>query len=177
MKRIIFFALLVMSTYLLYGQSQSDEKAIESLVQDIAEAWTAGNGEGFARHFADEHDFYVWNGLYFPDQTKEANARSHQQIFDTFYKDTRHYAVLDKIRFVKEDVAVIMVMSAVVPKTAPAPEHPGVLWSATLLKSDNQWKIVSFHNADIEILDSPASRAKSPVPTEKMYSKWYATIK
>ncbi len=174
MKKTILFALIMTTHLFLFGQTATDEQALSNIVKDMANAWTNGDGEGFATHFASEHDFFVWNGMYFSGLTKERNAESHQQIFDNHYKDTKHYAVLDKIRFVTEEVVVILVMSAVVPKLAPVPEHPQVLWSATLLKKDGAWKIVSFHNADIEILDHAVSRANAPIPPEVMFKSWYS---
>ncbi len=174
MKKTILFALAMTTHLCIFGQTNSDKKALYNIVDDMATAWTNADGKGFAQHFASEHDFFVWNGMYFSGLTKERNAESHQHIFDGQYKDTKHYAVLDKIRFVTKEVAVILVMSAVVPKSAPAPEHPQVLWSATLLKKEGAWKIVSFHNADIEVLDNAVSRANSPMPVEIMFKNWYS---
>ncbi|MCB0670210.1 MAG: SgcJ/EcaC family oxidoreductase [Saprospiraceae bacterium] len=174
MKNGIIAFFLISSHSGLVAQNQVDEQAIRDIVSDIATAWTNGDGPGFAEHFAEDHDFFVWNGIYMTGLSKSQNAENHQRIFDTMYKDTKHYAVIDKIRFVTEDVAVLTTMSAVVPKSAPAPEHPQVLWSATLVKNSGKWEIVSFHNADIEILDTADSRANAPFPVEVMFEKWYS---
>lgn len=175
MKNLIVVLGCLLSVSLM-AQNEKDEMAIRQIVSDMATAWTNGDGAGFAEHFADNHDFFVWNGLYLSDLSKSDNARNHQQIFDGMYKGTKHYAVVDKIRFATADVAVVLVMSAVVDKGEPAPEHPGVLWSATVLKNGQKWEIVSFHNADIEILSSAESIAKSPVPVEVMYKNWYTAF-
>ena len=171
----LLILILLVSVFSLFAQNTEDEQALHNIVNDMATTWTAGDGAGFAKHFADGHEFFVWNGMYMKDITKEQNAGGHQHIFDTEYKDTKHYAVLDNIRFVTDDVAVIMAMSAVVRKGSPIPEHPQVLWSATLLKKNGTWQIVSFHNADIEILDNAVSRANSSIPVEVMYKSWYDT--
>lgn len=174
MKNFAFVVILLLFGLNLFSQNQKDEKAIHKVVEDMAKAWTNGDGKAFAEHFADEHDYFVWNGLYTPQLTKDQNAQNHQRIFDQQYKDTKHYAVVDKVRFVTAEVAVVLVLSAVVAKSAEMPKHPQVLWSATLKKEERGWEIVSFHNADIEILDTAASRANSPIPVEVMYKNWYA---
>ncbi len=173
MKNTITLLACFLSLNLIFGQTKEDEKAICCIVDDMAKAWTNANGAGFAQHFTEEHEFFVWNGLYTSDLTKERNAQMHQHLFNTSYRDTKHYAVVDKIRFVTNNVAVVLVMSAVVPKSDPIPEHPQVLWSATLVKSDGAWKIASFHNADIEILDNAVTRSNSPIPISVMYKSWY----
>lgn len=175
MKKIYITSLMIFITVTAYSQLESDEIKIRDIVSDLAQAWTESDGQRFASHFADDHDFFVWNGLYSPDLSVEQNAAGHQAIFDSQYKNTHHYAVVDKVRFVTNDVAVVIAMSAIVPKGQVAPEHPQVLWSATMLKKKNKWKIVSFHNADIEILDNAVSRANSPIPVEVMYRNWYSS--
>lgn len=176
MMKNLIVALGCLMSASLAGQSQADETAIRNIVSDMATAWTNGDGKGFAQHFADEHDYFVWNGIYIPNLSKEDNARNHQHIFNEQYNNTKHYAAVDKIRFVTADVAVVLTLSAIAPKDAPAPEHPDVLWSATMKKTNGKWQIVSFHNADLEILESAESRSNSPIPVEVMYKNWYAAF-
>ena len=175
MRNLIILLLTLFIATTVFGQSKDDEKAIDNIVQEMAEGWSNADGAIFAKHFAEEHDYFVWNGLYHKNMSKEQNAYGHQSLFDKEYKNTTHYAVLDKVRFITENVAVALVTAAVVSKGESMPEHPQVLWSGTLLKENGIWKIVSFHNADIEILDNAVSRANSPIPIESMYKKWYDT--
>lgn len=174
MKNLLVLLFTIVASNLLISQSTEDDRQIRQIVKDMADAWTAGSGEGFVAHFAEEHDFFVWNGLYSPFANREQNAKSHQQIFNTIYKDTQHYAVVDKIKFVADDVAVLHTMSAVVKKGEPKPEFPQVLWMAVLKKENGKWSIVSFHNADLEILDNAESMANSPIPPQVMYKNWFS---
>lgn len=158
----------------LFSQTAQDEQAIRDLVATMADAWTEGNGERFAVAFADEHDYIVWNGMYLKGINPQVNAQSHQQIFNTVYKDTEHYATVDKIKFIREDLALIHVLAAVAKKGEGRPENPGVLWSGLLEKQNGAWKILSFHNLDLEVFQDERMRQQSPVPPEVMYASWYA---
>lgn len=174
MKNLLLLTMMMLTSVFIYSQTNEDEKAIRKIVDDMATAWTNGNGEGFAEHFSDEHDFFVWNGIYMSSMDKAGNAHNHQMIFDNQYKDTHHYATIEKIKFLADDVAVLRTMSAVVKKGEARPEYPQVMWMAVLQKNKGKWEIVSFHNADIEILEDFTSRSSAPFPVEVMYKNWMA---
>lgn len=165
-----FFFLLTVSAS---AQNATDEGAIQQIVEDMATAWTAGSGEGFARHFANDHDYVVWNGLYMAGASRSENAESHQRIFDTQYKNTEHHATLDKIRFIREDIALIHVYSAIVSAGEGRPENPQVLWSALLEKQSGDWKIIAFHNVDLKIFKDEELRKAIPAPPQALYTNWY----
>lgn len=173
MKSLIISLSLFFCTFSLVAQNAQDEQAIRDLVSGMAEAWTDGNGEEWAKYFADEHDLVVWNGIYFKKTNPALNARSHQQLFENQYKDTKHYSVVDKISFIREDVALIHVLAAIVQKGAERPADPQVLWTGLLTKDSGDWKIVSFHNLDLEVLENEQMKKASPIPPQAMFSSWY----
>ena len=53
------------------------------------------------------------------------------------------------------------------------PENPGAVISMVVEKKDNDWKIISFHNCDIEISFDPAAAGQAPIPPKVMYASWY----
>lgn len=165
---------LFVCTQMLNAQTDQDEKAIRSLVRTMAEGWSEGSGEKFAGVFADQHDFVVWNGFYMRDMNPQFNARAHQQLFETQYRNTDHYATVDKIKFIREDLALIHVLAAVVPDGAGRPENPQVLWSGLLEKKNGEWKIISFHNLDLEVFENEQMMKSAPMPPNVMYASWYA---
>ncbi|MEZ4930600.1 MAG: SgcJ/EcaC family oxidoreductase [Saprospiraceae bacterium] len=80
--------------------------AIHQIVQDMQDGWNAKSGERFAAHFADDHDYIVWNGT-----THTATGRSTPKV--TKVCTTVLYETMDswlksdcKVRFVKPDVAM-----------------------------------------------------------------------
>ena len=155
------------------AQSDVDETKIEKLVQTMADGWTAGDGEKFASVFAAHHDYIVWNGYYFKNMSKERNAEAHQGLFNSKYKDTELHTTIDKVKFIKEDLALIHVLSAVVAKGEGRPVDPEVLWTSLLEMKNGEWKIISFHNLDLEVFQDEQTHANAPIPAEKMYSSWY----
>lgn len=177
MKNAISFILLILCTQITFAQTARDEQAIHDLVQTMADGWTEGSGEKFASVFADEHDFIVWNGLYLKNINPDMNAKSHQGIFNSIYKDTEHYATVDKIRFIREDLALVHVLAAVTKKGEARPEHPDVLWSGLLEKKAGGWKILSFHNLDLEVFQDEQLRQQFPMPPEVVYASWYTEAK
>ena len=174
MRIVPFILFLFFATSGIFSQTSADEQAIRQVVQTIADAWTAGSGEQFASVFAEQHDFVVWNGYYLKGLSQQQNAEGHQRLFEFVYKDTDHYATVDKIRFLREDLALIHVFAAVVPKGEGRPKDPDVLWSGVLEKKDGLWKILSFHNLDLEVFQDEQTRAQAPMPPEVMYASWYA---
>ncbi|GJM34910.1 MAG: hypothetical protein DHS20C18_39110 [Saprospiraceae bacterium] len=158
----------------MYAQKTQDEKAIQQVVETMITSWGEGNGEKFASIFADEHDFIVWTGYYIKNSNPTVNARAHQGIFNTIYKDTDLYSTIDKIKFIREDIALIHVLGAVSKKGEGRPTDPEVLWTGILEKKDNTWKIISFHNLDLEVFKDENIKNNAPMPPEVMYASWYA---
>lgn len=171
-----FFSLLAVLclSFPLFSQTNADEQAIHEVMQTLSEGWTNGSGEQFASVFADEHDFIVWNGLYNRGMNPKENAAGHQQIFDTMYKNTRLHYVVDKVKFIRDDIALAHVFGAVNSKSESRPKDPQVLWTALLEKQRGNWKIISFHNLDLELFENEEMKKSMP-PAEAIYQSWYAT--
>ena len=84
-----------------FAQSNStkgeDEKAIRANLEQMIKGWNMKSGEEFAKPFAEDSDYVVVNGMHL--KGRAANAAGHQQIFDTFYKDTDVAGTVEQIRF------------------------------------------------------------------------------
>lgn len=175
MKSLLFTMLFLCSLMTAtFSQSNSkDQEAIKKIVMSIEQGWNAKSGTQLASGFDDVHDYIVWNGLYFPNMTREDNARVHQGLFDGIYKTTSVRMVVDKINFVRDDLAMVNALGATYDETTPAPENPKVLITMLFEKKDNDWKIIAFHNSDIEISFEPGQQGNSPVPPQAMFKSWY----
>ena len=174
MKHIVSLSLLAVGfTSLANAQTSVDDKAITSSVMKLEEGWNARNGEVFAQSFAPEHDYIVWTGIYFPGMTPEKNAMAHQGIFNTIYQNTDLKMVVDKIRYIREDLALVHVLGASYDHGTAVPENPEIIISMLLEKQNGAWKIISFHNCDIEVSFEPGAQTGSPVPLNVMYGNWY----
>src|ERR687884_262319 len=77
---------------------------LQALVDTYVAAWNRGDGDGFASVFAEDADFTSIR----LDRIRgrAAIAAAHNQIFSTFYKDTRIQAVVDAVRPLRPDLAV-----------------------------------------------------------------------
>lgn len=151
-----------------------DEAAIHSIVRTMEQGWNAKSGKIFSTHFAPTHDYIIWNGVFLNELTREGNAMSHQGIFDSFYKTTDLRVVVNKIRPIREDLALVQVLGATHEHNTPVPENPKVIITMLMEKKNNEWSIISFHNSDIEISFDPAEPNGSQVPPQDMYKHWYA---
>ncbi|WP_020674083.1 SgcJ/EcaC family oxidoreductase [Amycolatopsis nigrescens] len=57
---------------------------VEEIITDMARAWNAGDGAGWAAHFAENADFVDVVGRI--QRGREVIATEHQKIFDTIYR-------------------------------------------------------------------------------------------
>jgi uncharacterized protein (TIGR02246 family) len=121
-----------------------DEAAIRAAVASLAEAWAAGDGRAFAKPFAEDADYTVWNGLYI--KGREEIARGHDQIFSTFYKGTKIRLDVRAVRFLREDVAVVHAEGRLVKKDEEFPADPHVVPVLVLARDKGRWQIVVFQN-------------------------------
>ena len=172
---ILPFALAA-STLAAQNDQTKDTEAIRQIVQDMEDGWNKPSGELFASHFAEEHDYVVWTGMYLPNQSRAANAGIHQELLSGIYKGSKNRLVLDKVRFVRKDVAIVHVYAHATFPGQPEPDYPAMIISMVLEKSEGDWKIVSFHNLNIEY--DKLLRTEDPDPraiesfSNKMYSSW-----
>lgn len=149
---LIIIAVILVISGITKAQTNSkherDEKAIRQIVQNLADAWAAGDAVKWADQFADDVDFTVWNGMYF--NGREANIKGHQQIFDTFYKGTKINPKIRKIRFLRDDVAIVHILPAGNERNDKQLENmPLVSPIMVFSKEKGKWKIVAFQNTPI----------------------------
>ena len=134
------------------SQKQSkDEAAIRANVEQMVKGWNAKSGAEFAKPFAEDSDYVVVNGMHVKGRV--ANAQSHQQIFDSIYKDVNVAATVERIRFLRPDVAVVHALAERFPKTN---RHQTTKSRITLVmvKNKGKWEIAAFQNT--QILDANA---------------------
>src|SRR5215470_7523215 len=82
----------------------NEEVAVRGLIDAFVNAWNAGDGEAFARPFAEDADFTAIHGL--RARGRESIARAHSEIFATTYKGTKLSPTVESVRFLRPDVAV-----------------------------------------------------------------------
>lgn len=142
------FTLLILAT-LLTAQAQNgaaaDEAALRENVKLLETGWNTKSGATFAKPFAEDADYVIINGMYIKGRaTIEA---SHQQIFDTIYKDTNISLTVKQIRFLRPDVAVVHVSGH---RDGPTKElQQDAMLTLVMTKEKQGWTIAAFQNTAV----------------------------
>jgi uncharacterized protein (TIGR02246 family) len=174
MKKTIFMATLISAAMAVNAQTNTkDEQALRNIVSTMQKGWNAKDGKTFASGFASVHDYIVINGTYLSAITPEMNANGHQGIFNSIYKTIDLELRVDKITFVRTDLAMVYVIGATYKQGTPVPENPTAIISMLIEKKNDDWKIISFHNCDIEVSFDPAAAPQGQIPPKVMYASWY----
>ena len=170
MKKIIIMAATVMASAMAFSQTGSkDEQAVRSIITTLEKGWNSRSGETFASVFADVHDYIVVDGLYFSNWPRQANQAAHQGLFDGIYKNYDIKLKVDKVSFIRPDLAMIYAIGGGAETGKPMPEDPGIIMTVLAEKKADGWKIISFHNHNLEA----TKNKRSPMPLNVMYASWY----
>jgi len=173
MKKAIFMATLISAALSVNAQTNNkDEQAIRNIVATMQKGWNEKSGKTFSSVFANVHTYVVINGMYMPGITPEINANAHQGIFNSVYKTTDLEYKIDKINFVRPDLALMYVLGALHEQGTAVPENPEAIITMVVEKKNDEWKIISFHNSPIDMFE-PGQADRSPVPLNVMYASWY----
>ena len=163
--KIQFFLLLLnlifmtsSNAQMIHAQNADDEIQLREVVSTLKKGWNDKSGETFASVFADSHDYIVWTGMFAPNISRADNAKQHQQIFDTFYKNTQMENEVSKIKMIRDDLSLVHFYAKVWDKDMPEPEGWEVLISILVEKQEGEWKIIAFHNCDLEKGTGPGAK-------------------
>jgi uncharacterized protein (TIGR02246 family) len=82
-----------------------EERALHGMVYQLEAAWNAADSASFAALFADDADFiHILGGYYTGRAAIEAG---HRMIFGTIYKGSTVRYSVEKIRFLRPDIALV----------------------------------------------------------------------
>ena len=125
----------------------ADEAAVRENVRQMEIGWNAKSGAAFAKPFAADADYVVVNGMHL--RGREAIEKSHQQIFDTFYKNSTLSGSVKQIRFLRPDVAVVHVQSVNQVRQGAETSEIHNIVTLVMTKEKGDWKIAAFQNTRI----------------------------
>ena len=150
---LILSAMTILTTS---AQTTTDEQQIRQLVQTLEDGWTKKDGNHFAKPFAEDADYVVVNGMQL--KGKEAIAKAHQQIFDSFYKETNIKTEVQSVRFLRPDVAIVHVNGQMNGVSYGKPVDTKAKISLVVEKTDaGVWQIAAFQNTQVTIPPAPAN--------------------
>jgi uncharacterized protein (TIGR02246 family) len=130
------------------SEASKDEAAIRANVEQLAKGWNAKSGAEFAKPFAEDSDYVVINGMHV--KGRAANAEGHQGIFDTIYKNSTLSVSVEQIRFLRPDVAVVHVRSALSVTRENSTQTGNGRITLVMTKNKDKWEIAAFQNTSIQ---------------------------
>jgi uncharacterized protein (TIGR02246 family) len=123
-----------------------DEKAISTLLDKLAGSWADGDGESYGSVFTEDANYIEAPGNWVTG--RKTIAERHQQIFDTFFKNTRidgKYKTI--LRPVTQDVVLVHGQGTVLfPGESDKDASPNGIMTMCIVKRNGQWQIASFQN-------------------------------
>jgi uncharacterized protein (TIGR02246 family) len=125
----------------------SEERALHGMVYHLEGAWNTADSAGFAALFADDADFiHILGGYYTGRAAIEAG---HRMIFGTIYKGSTVRYSVEKIRFLRPDLAVIFLRQFLQLFEEGAPKELEARPTIVAEHLDGKWRIVLLQNTRI----------------------------
>jgi uncharacterized protein (TIGR02246 family) len=154
-KLLLVVLSLWFATLIIGAENSADDSLIRQIVTDQVKAWNVGDAKAFSLHFADDGSFTNIRGNVFYGHT--AFEERHAEIFSTFFKGTKLAMSVDKIRYVRPDVAIVNI-SCEVNQLHGVPPGMRVASDGNIrtrlqevfVKKANGWEIASYHNVDVK---------------------------
>lgn len=120
---------------------ENEKFVIGHIVRHLEAAWNAASSSEFAAPFAVDADFINILGAHY--NGRGVIDASHRLIFDTVYEGSRNNYTVERIRFVRPDVAVAFVRGEL---TLPDGRTIQTRPTMVLAKENGKWSIVILQN-------------------------------
>ena len=124
-----------------------DERALHSMVYQLEAAWNSADGAAFAALFAEDADFIHILGGYYAG--RPAIESGHRMIFGTIYKGSTVRYSVEKIKFLRPDVAIIFLRQHLRFAEAGVAQELDARPTIVAEKINSDWKIVALQNTRI----------------------------
>ena len=123
----------------------ADERAIRERIAVVEAGWNASDGSRFAAPFAEDADYVIVDGHFV--NGRQTIAQRHQQIFDTIYRNTHNVAIVQRIRFLGDDVAIAHVEWHLTFRQDAAVHKS--MTTMVMAKANGAWSITAFQNTPV----------------------------
>ncbi len=147
---LTIFTMIILCACAAFAQKAEspDEAMIRANVEQMVKGWNMKSGAEFAKPFAENADYVVINGTHIKGRAD--NAKGHQGIFDTIYKDSSLVAIVKQIRFLRPDVVVVHVESNLTFKNNGAEQKGNGKITMVMIRENGKWEIAAFQNTAIQ---------------------------
>jgi uncharacterized protein (TIGR02246 family) len=160
MRRMTFSLLLLLGLFHSQGEvvaqpdNKNDEAQIRAIVQSHTDAWNRGDAQAFGAHCAEDVSFTNVLGKQFFG--RQAFIAQHARIFSTIHKGSHNSYSVEKIKFLRPDVALVdidgtLTGSKQLPPGLKADEDGAlrVKLQEVVTKESGSWWIAAFHNVAV----------------------------
>src|SRR5690606_14170340 len=139
----------------------ADRRAIERLVDSLADAWGRGDAAAFASRFADDGSFANVVGMFF--RGRDAFRDRHDAVFKTLFRGSTLSLGIASLRFIRPDVAIAD-LDAALRGFEALPAGLNAMADGTvrtrllmvLAKEQGEWWISAYHN--VAVVPQPPKR-------------------
>jgi uncharacterized protein (TIGR02246 family) len=124
-----------------------EERALHGMVYQLEAAWNAADSASFAALFADDADFiHILGGYYTGRAAIEAG---HRMIFGTIYKGSTVRYSVEKIRFLRPDIALVFLRQFLQFQEGGAASELETRPTLIAERVDGSWRIAALQNTRI----------------------------
>jgi uncharacterized protein (TIGR02246 family) len=131
------------------------ERALHRMVYQLESSWNAADASSYASVFAEDADFIHILGGYYTGRT--AIEAGHRMIFGTIYKGSTVRLSVEKIRFLRPDIAVVSIRQFLQFFEDDAPRELQARPMIIAENADGKWRITALQNTRIAEPGPPAS--------------------
>ena len=125
----------------------NEERALHCMVYELEQAWNAADGTAFAAPFTEDADvIHILGGYYTGRPAIEAG---HRMIFGTIYKGSTVRYGVERIRFLRPDVALVFLRQHLQFFEDGQPRELEARPTIVAERTDGKWRIAALQNTRI----------------------------
>jgi len=118
-----------------------DEQAIRKLIAEIEAGWNRHDAKAVSALATEDFDIVVPPGNYTGGRAE--NETGLQRSFSTVFKNARDTVTIDRIRFIRPDVALVDGTFEITGSEIPGPPPKG-LQTLLLVREDGRWMVTAL---------------------------------
>jgi uncharacterized protein (TIGR02246 family) len=135
----------------------ADEVAIQDILKRFEAAWNSYDSVSLAALFADDANFiHIFGGQL---DGRTAIEAAHRAIFNTIYRKSHASLMLQSIRVLRPDVAVVFAHMHVQLSEPDETREMETRPTLIVVKEQAHWQIVAFQNTKISEVPAAAAQA------------------
>jgi uncharacterized protein (TIGR02246 family) len=138
----------------------NEERALHAMVYQLESAWNSADGAAFAALFTEDADFIHIIGGYYTGRA--AIEAGHRMIFGTIYKGSTVRYSVEKIRFLRPDIAIVFVRQFLQFFEDGAPKELEGRPTIIAENAGGNWQIVALQNTRISEAGGGEDLSQSP---------------